>query len=95
MVVSRAGAHLEYDCAESTIEQPIIVDARGRFTATGSFTPHRGGPQRDDPGAPARARFAGQVTGETMKLTVTLENKRPVGVFTLMRGNDPLLTKCR
>jgi hypothetical protein len=96
MVVSRAGARLEHDCAESAIEQPILVDAKGRFTAKGSFRRERGGPRREDPVAGDRARFVGQVSGDTMRLTVTLESsKQPVGVFTLTRGNDPLLTKCR
>jgi hypothetical protein len=31
-----------------------------------------------------------------MRLTVRLEHgEKPVGVFTLTRGDDPLLTKCR
>ena len=96
MVVSRNGARLEYDCATGTIDQPIIVDARGRFTAKGSYTSERGGPRRDNQTASARARYVGQVSADTMRLTVTLEDrKQRVGVFTLMRGRASLLTKCR
>jgi len=96
MMVSRTGARLEYDCAESTIDEPIILDAKGKFTAKGSYTPDRGGPRRSGPAPAARARYVGEVSAETMKLTVTLEStKEPVGVFTLSRGEDPLLTKCR
>jgi hypothetical protein len=96
MTVSRIGARLEYDCADSTIDQPIILDARGRFTAKGSYTPARGGPRRNGEAAAGRARYVGEVRADTMRLTVTLENtKPPVGVFTLRRGDDPLLTKCR
>jgi hypothetical protein len=96
MIVSRSGAQLEFDCAGGTIERPIDVDTRGRFAAKGSFTPERGGPRRDDRVAAAPARFVGQIRGDTMKLSVTLESARqPVGAFTLTRGNDPLLTKCR
>ena len=96
MMVSRTGARLEYDCADSTIDQPIILDAKGKFTAKGSYTPERGGPRRSGPAAAGRARYVGEVRADTMKLTVTLEStKEPVGVFTLRRGEDPLLTKCR
>jgi hypothetical protein len=95
MMISRTGARLEYDCADSTIDQPIILDAKGKFTAKGSYTPDRGGPRRSGTAA-GRARYVGEVSADTMKLTVTLENtKEPVGVFTLRRGDDPLLTKCR
>jgi hypothetical protein len=96
MMISRTGARLEYDCADSTIDQPIILDARGKFTAKGSYTPDRGGPRRSGAAAAGRARYVGEVSADAMKLTVTLEStKEPVGVFTLRRGKDPLLTKCR
>jgi hypothetical protein len=96
MLVSDAGARLEYDCATSTIDEPIVLDTRGRFRAKGSYTPERGGPRREGPAAAARARYGGRVEGETMKLTVTLEvDNEPVGTFTLKRGDDVLLTKCR
>src|SRR5262245_38202157 len=96
MVVSRVGARLEYDCAASTLDQPIVLDAAGRFTVKGLYTPERGGPQGNGQAAAVRARYVGRVRAEVMRLTVTLENaKEPVGVFTLRRGDDPLLTKCR
>jgi hypothetical protein len=96
MMVSDEGARLEYDCAGGTIDQPIVLDARGRFAAKGSYTPERGGPRREAPTAVARARYVGRIDGDTMKLTVTLETgKEPVGMFTLKRGDDVLLTKCR
>ena len=96
MMVSRTGARLEYDCADSTIDQPIILDAKGKFTAKGSYTPDRGGPRRSGPAPGVRARYIGEVSADKMRLTVTLEStKQSVGVFTLRRGDDPLLTKCR
>jgi hypothetical protein len=96
MVISREGAQLEYDCATGTIDQPIVLDARGAFTAKGSYAPEHGGPRRKGEAAGARARYVGRVSAETMTLTVTLEaDAQRVGRFTLTRGNDPLLTKCR
>src|SRR4030095_13041289 len=70
MIVSRTGARLEYDCADSTIDEPITLDAKGKFTAKGSYTPDRGGPRRSGPTPAARARYVGEVSADTMKLTV-------------------------
>ena len=96
MVVGDAGARLEYDCANGTIDQAIVLDAKGRFTAKGSHSPQRGGPRREGPTGVARARYVGRVSGDTMRLTVTLDaGSQPVGEFTLTRGHDVLLTQCR
>jgi len=96
MEVSAAGARLEFDCAGGTIDQPIVLDARGQFDLKGSYTTERGGPRRDGGRTGAPARYVGRVGGDTMRLTVRLEaEKEPVGVFTLKRDYDTLLTKCR
>ena len=80
----------------STIDEPITLDTKGKFSAKGSYTPNRSGPRRSGATSAGRARYVGEVSADTMKLTVTLEStKEPVGVFTLRRGEDPLLTKCR
>ena len=96
MVVSDVGARLEYDCASGTVDQPMILDARGGFDVKGSYTLDRGGPRRQEQVPVGRARYAGRVDGDMMRLTVTLETgKKPVGMFTLTRDQDTLLTKCR
>ena len=96
MVVGTEDARLEYDCASGTIDRPIVLDATGRFSATGSHSSERGGPRREGQAAVARARYVGRIRGNTMTLTVTLEDpKQRIGVFTLARNDDTLLTKCR
>ena len=96
MVVSGVGARLEYDCASGTIDQPMILDARGGFDVKGSYTLDRGGPRRQEQVPVGRARYAGRVDGDMMRLTVTLAtSKEPVGAFALTRDQDALLTKCR
>jgi hypothetical protein len=95
--VTATGATLEYDCAHGAITGPIRLDSQGRFSARGSHTAERGGPVRlgDQPAA-ARARYRGVVKGDTMTLTVTLESEeKPLGVFTLTRGAEPMVMKCR
>jgi hypothetical protein len=96
MVIGRESTRLEYDCAAGTIDQPIGLDASGQFTVKGSYAPEHHGPRRDGETAARRAVYVGRVTGATMTLTVTLEaGGQRVGRFTLKRGNDPLLMKCR
>jgi len=96
MVIGREGAQLEFDCAAGTIDRPIALDASGKFNAKGTYTPEHGGPRREREAAAPRASYVGRVRGEAMTLTVTLDaGAERVGVFTLKRGNDPLLMKCR
>jgi hypothetical protein len=96
MVVTDTGARIEYECAESTIDQPITLDAHGNFSAKGVYTSHSGGSRRDDGAGGAPVRYSGRVRSGTMKLTVRLERgNQPIAVLTLKRGVDPLLTSCR
>lgn len=96
MQITAAGARLEYDCAEGAIEEPLLPDAEGRFTAVGSHTPGHGGPIREGEILPAyRARYDGHVSGDRMTLTVTLTETRVVlGSFELRRGSSGQLVRC-
>ncbi len=95
--VTERGATIEYDCAHATINQRITLDRRGRFDVSGMQVPEHGGPVRQNEqstGYPAR--FAGQVNGKTMKLSVrNSATKELVGVFTLVHGGEPKLRKCK
>ena len=97
MEVTERGATVEYDCAHGTIDQRITVDRRGRFNVSGKQVAEHGGPVRQNEqlaGYPVR--FAGQVNGKTMKLTVRNSvTKELVGIFTLVYGAEPKLRKCR
>lgn len=97
MDVSDAGATIEFDCAHAAIEQPIALDAEGRFDSKATFTVERGGPIRRDSPPPTRpARFAGRVSGDTLTLTVTLtDNDEDAGTFKLTRGSAGRIMKCR
>lgn len=95
--VSDAGAAVEHDCAHAEIEQPITLDAQGRFDSKATYTVERGGPvRRDQPPAQRPARYAGRVSGDTLTLTVTLtDTDEDAGTYTLTRGSDGRVTKCR
>jgi len=93
--VSKSGAEVEFDCAHGQITQSIALDTHGDFNVTGTFTPEHGGPvRRDENTPPAQARYSGHVDGDTLSLKVTLE-KEEVGTYTLTRGAQPMLRKCR
>ena len=97
MTVTKAGAHLELDCAAGDIAEPITVSDRGLVSTRGTVTPERPGPVRlgDEP-APKDATYSGQLNGKTLTLDVTLvDDKRAYGHFTLILGQDGRVRKCR
>jgi hypothetical protein len=95
--VGEGGVRIEFDCAAGRIEGPVALDGEGRFDAKGTYTAQHAGPVRFNEEADARpARYSGRVRGQTMALTVTLADpEEERGTFTLTRGSDVRLTKCR
>jgi hypothetical protein len=94
--VTAQGATIEYDCAHGTIDEPLVTDRDGRFTLAGTHVREHGGPIRQDE-QPDRhpARYQGQLTGDTLRLTVMLTDlQQNVGTFTLMRGVTGRVFKC-
>jgi hypothetical protein len=95
--VTERGATVEYDCAHGTIDQRITLDRRGRFDVSGMQVQEHGGPVRQGAqlaGYPVR--FAGQVKGKEMSLSVRNSvTKHLIGIFTLVHGGEPKLRKCR
>jgi len=87
---------IEYDCAHATIDKRIALDRNGRFDVPGMQSSERGGPVRPGPESGYAARFAGQVKGNEMTLTVTnSETNEAIGTFTLKYGQQPRLMKCK
>jgi hypothetical protein len=95
VVVTNAGAKLEFDCAHGTIGQPIWPNRLGRFTASGSYTAEKPGPVGPVPPPAQRAGYSGQIRGNQMTLTATLvKSRRKIGPYTVTRGQPPHLVKC-
>jgi len=90
------GASIEYDCAQGTIDGPVVPDGQGRFEATGTHTAEHGGPVRQGEEPEARpARYKGKLNGKTLTLTVILtDSGENAGTFTLTLGATPRLVKC-
>jgi hypothetical protein len=94
--VTASGGTAEYDCARGTIDEPIVPDGSGRFSAIGTHTFEHGGPiLAGEPPDRHRARYEGRVAGDRMQLTVTVtDTQQTVGDFTLIFGASSRLVKC-
>lgn len=95
--VNDGGAAVEFDCANGSIDQPVVLDGEGRFNVKGRYAAEHGGPvRRDETDNTRPARYAGQVKGDTLTLNVTVgDSKESVGPFTLTRGSEGRVMKCR
>lgn len=95
--VGERGASVEYDCARETVEERIVLDRRGRFRVAGMHYEEHGGPvSADETSGGYPVRLSGQVRGNVMKLTVTrADTRETVGTYTLVRGREAELVKCR
>jgi hypothetical protein len=95
--VENGAAAIEYDCAHGTINGPLKIDSKGRFSLRGTHVRERPGPMRiDQPPLDRPARYTGWTDGRKMTLKVTLEDgkKETVGNFELKRGQPGRLFKC-
>lgn len=93
--VTDNGANIEYDCAHSTIDEPIVLDSKGNFDVKGKFTPERGGPIRDEESNSYSVRYVGNARDKQLTLTITVPDKKEtIGNFTLTHGSDGRLMKC-
>ncbi|MFL6299570.1 MAG: hypothetical protein ACJ71N_03050 [Terriglobales bacterium] len=93
MNVTESGAQLEFDCAAGEISEPVRVDATGNFDARGKYAGEHPGPTRDeDTSTPVR--YHGQIDHNSMELTI-MAGRETVGTFTLTRGRETILRKCR
>ena len=90
------GGTVEFDCAHGTITLPVLADKSGRFDVPGFYVQEHGGPIRVDEQLAARpARYAGEINGSRMTLTVTrTDSAWSAGPFTLQRGSTGSVFKC-
>lgn len=95
--VGPGSATIEYDCASGTIDGPLTLDSKGRFTWHGMDHQERPGPTREnDPGSNRPAIYSGSLKGDRMTLTVKLsDTSEVVGTYTLKRGGFGRVFKCK
>ena len=94
--VGPGSATINYDCANGTINGPLTIDSKGRFTWRGTHNPEHGGPMRiDETSNGSPAIYSGQIKGDTMTLTLKLANSNEAAqTFTLKRGGAGRVFKC-
>ena len=96
MEVTGSGATLEFDCANGSISEAIVLDGSGKFAVKGFFATEHPGPIRegeDTSGQPAT--YTGSVDGQTLTLTIALTGTgKTIGTFTLTSGKVGRIRKC-
>jgi hypothetical protein len=90
-------ARVEFDCAHGTITDPLKTDSDGRFDLKGTYVREGPGPIRlNVPRVSQPARYSGTIKGDEMALSVTLNTtSEEIGTFTLSRGSQGRIWKCR
>ncbi len=92
LIVSDADIHVHIGCTLGNALGPIRPDANGRFEADGTYNVDA---YPVDRGIIHPARFTGQITGQTMRLTVLLtDTARVLGPVTLIYGKEPKMGPC-
>src|SRR5260370_252760 len=95
--VTDRGAEIEFDCAHGAIEETIALNSKGGFDVPGKYAPEHGGPVRNDEASKGiSVRYAGSLRDSEISLTIiNTDTKETIGHFTLTRGNDGRVMKCR
>ena len=92
LIVSDTDVHVHIGCTLGDAIGPIHLDDRGRFEANGTYNVDAFPVDR---GIVHPAIFSGQVTGQTMTLTVSLtDTARVLGPVTLVYGKEPKMGPC-
>jgi hypothetical protein len=95
LTVTDNGGRVEFDCAHGTLDHPLRLDDRGRFSVAGTFVPELGGPVRPGEEAQSRpARYQGRLDRQKLEFTVTVEGQPAHDPYTVTLAKAPKLTKC-
>jgi hypothetical protein len=92
LIVTDTDVHVHIGCTLGDAVGPIRPDGNGRFEATGTYNVDAYPVSR---GIVHPAQFTGQITGQTMTLTVSLtDTARVLGPVTLVYGKEPKMGPC-
>jgi hypothetical protein len=96
LVMKARGADLEFDCAHGEITVELKTDSEGNFDVPGTFAREVGPTRSDENSKGQPARYVGRITQDTMTLQIHLkDNDQTTETFTLKRGSEGRLWKCR
>ncbi len=95
--ITESGGTLEFDCAHGTIEGKILPGKGGKVLLKGTYVQERPGPLRQgDEGKGEPIELSGTLKGNKLTLTIRRPgSKQSIGTFTLVRGKEPFIVKCR
>jgi hypothetical protein len=95
LTVTDNGGSVEFDCASGTLDHPLRLDDRGRFSVPGTFVPQHPGATRTSDAAQSRpARYQGRLDRQKLEFTVTVEGETGQGPYTVTLAKAPKITKC-
>jgi len=95
LTLTAKGGRIEYDCAQGSLDAPVVPDANGAFQVAGQHFQGHGGPVRSEEEQPVAqpATFRGTVSGDRMHLDVSSASEH-IGSFDLQRGATDQLHHC-
>ena len=89
------GGKLELGCAAASIDTPLKPDSAGNFSAAGHYEAFATGPTAADrPPKLVPVTFTGQITENTMHLSLSNNNKSIAENYVLQRGRRVKLIRC-
>jgi len=95
VTVTDNGGTVEFECAHGTLDHPLRLDDRGRFSVVGTYVPEHGAPfERDEAAERRPARYQGRLDRQKIEFTVTIEGETGQGPFTVTLAKPPKLAKC-
>ena len=97
VVVASEGTTTQFVCAHGTIDQLIVADANGNFSATGTYVFEHPATVAGQASSDSHsARYDGQLSDKTMRISVTVPDKQQVfGPFTATLGATGPNTRCQ
>lgn len=93
--ISDSESSLEFDCANGTINEPILLDSDGHFEVAGTYSREGPGPVREGAQNQSRAMYSGVVNGDAMSLSIKLHgSSEAVANLSLTHGKQGKIRKC-
>jgi hypothetical protein len=95
--VTSQGTTTQFVCAHGTIDQLIARDVNGNFSASGTYVYEHPATIVGQPNSDSHAaRYDGELSGTTMRVSVTVPDKQQVfGPFTATLGATGPSTRCQ
>lgn len=95
LTLTASGGRIEYDCAQGSLDAPVVPDAHGAFRVAGQHVQGQGRPVRGEEAQPVSrpATFQGTISGNRMHLDVSSGSEH-IGSYDLQRGVTDQLHHC-